>query len=996
MKTLIVAKTRQGSAACIGGITFEGRSVRLVPPRPDDHWGLDFQVGEVWEIDGDPPSSVISPHVENIVVRSRRRMGPMTDPLPFIDRHMPAAAGGPEMLYCGLARRRSNGSLFISEETGIPPFSTMFWRPDRPLIRDLTGKRIRYRYNGEASLVFVGFQDPIEEIPAGALVRVSLAHWWRPPEHPEEPPRCYVQLSGWFENTFDGGRMTDDGRRTTDRTMGDTGDTETAVGGRRAAVGSYSQSPTPTAERTESVTRHPSSLVRPDLESARETMARVFGFREFRPIQEEILESVLARRDTLGIMPTGAGKSLCYQLPAMLFEGLTLVVSPLISLMQDQVDQLRAVGIPAAALNSSLPYEEYVAHTRRIRSGDTRIVYLAPETLIRPETQVLLESARVELFAIDEAHCISEWGHDFRPEYRRLREIRERFGNATCLALTATATDRVRQDIQRQLGIGAGNTFVAPFDRANLFLEARRRKSAVDQVLEFLSTRHDQRGIIYCATREQVDKLVEQLSDEGVSALPYHAGMSDSDRKTNQRRFQHDQVDVMVATIAFGMGINKPDVRFVAHTALPASLETYYQQIGRAGRDGLRADCLLLHSRADLSTAYRFIDEGSEEQRAGRAARLHAMARYAEATACRRQILLPYFGDAAPEEPCGFCDNCLATDSGRQEVDVSEDARQFLKCVLQTRQKFGATYIIELLRGSKSARVLRWRHERLPIYGLGRNRSAESWRMLADRFIERGLVEVEMEHGTLRLAAAGRRVLEGGSVAVLMEEPAARFVAKETRLEYDPGLFEDLRQLRREIAQQEGVPPYVVFSDRSLIEMAASFPQTREEFLGLHGVGERKEESYGERFRSAIRDYAERHGTERERLSIAPDSSVGERGRRHIQVAEAFRAGASINELRARWGVAAGTIIQHLHRYASERGHLDPERLRAELSLKEAEQRNIHALFDDLGEERLGPIFESLHGEIPYTELHLFRLYRQCLRRVTDDGRRMTDSGEDR
>jgi ATP-dependent DNA helicase RecQ len=476
-------------------------------------------------------------------------------------------------------------------------------------------------------------------------------------------------------------------------------------------------------------------------------------------LQAEIIAGLLAGRDALAVMPTGSGKSLCYQLPSLLFDGLTVVVSPLISLMQDQVMQLRDLGVPAVFLNSALDHGDYIAAAGQVRAGETRLLYTSPETLLRPETLVLLDRSRVRCLAIDEAHCISEWGHDFRPEYRQLLPVRRRYADAACIALTATATERVRRDIQERLGIRAGSVFVASFNRPNLFLEVQARSGGFGQAHAFLQAHREQSGIIYCSTREGVERLAAFLVDKGWAALPYHAGMDAETRRRNQEQFSRDRVPIIVAAIAFGMGINKSNVRFVLHFNLPKDLESYYQEIGRAGRDGLRADCLLLYSRQDLITISHFIEEGAASERPGRQARLQAMARYAEAEGCRRIPLLQYFGEEADD--CGFCDNCLAARGERPRVDVSDAARLFLECVRLTGQMFGTGHIVEVLRGSRSQRVRQHHHDQLPTYAAGREYSAAQWRALADAFIRQGLLEQDMEHGGLRLCPRDGRCWRG-------------------------------------------------------------------------------------------------------------------------------------------------------------------------------------------------------------------------------------------
>ena len=827
MLVTIVARTRRGRAACIGGITADGRSVRLIAPDAafNEYHNLDYRVGEVWDIEGEIPDELIPPHVENVIVRRKRRAG-RSDALPdLIERHMPPHAGGLDALYDSLAQGQPGGPLFVAERTGIPVYSTMFWRPDRPLVRDTSGKRIRYRYptdDGGRTLTFTGYQEPPEVLPAGALLRVSLAHWWQPEEHPEAELRCYLQLSGWF--------LPDDPP---------------------AAEAFEDEAPEP--EFDEEMQSGPS------LAEARLTLRRVFGYDDFRPHQAEIIRNILDRRDSLAVMPTGSGKSMCFQLPALLFPGLTVVVSPLISLMEDQVMQLRQLGVPAAFLNSTLAYEGYVSVMQQIRAGRIKLLYTSPETLLRPETLLMLDECRVDCLTIDEAHCISEWGHDFRPEYRQLVQARRRLPDAVCLAVTATATGRVRRDIKQTLAVGEADEFVSSFDRENLFLAVAPREAGLAQIEAFLENRGGESGIIYCATRERTEVVAAELAARGRHALPYHAGLDYAIRRENQHRFAHEEGIIIVATIAFGMGINKSNVRFVIHHDLPKDLESYYQQIGRAGRDGLPADCLLLFSRADVVTINFLADKGEPTQRAAAAARLQAMVAFAETGACRRRPLLTYFGENDIPEACGRCDNCLADESER--VDLTIPAQKFLSCVIRTEQIFGANYIIDVLRGSKSKEVLKRGHDRLSTYDIGGEFTKKEWQQLARQFVSDGLLVQDMDHGSLKLTPKGRAVLKGepylGTPPTAEPErpqrPERR--AKERPLDYDIELFEQLRGLRLELAREVGMPPYVIFSDAALRDMAIHYPQTRESFIRMQGVGEVKLERYGEAFLAVIRAY---------------------------------------------------------------------------------------------------------------------------------------------
>jgi len=831
MRVLIVAKTRRGGGACVGGLTEDGRSVRLIAPdaATNDRAGLEYAVGEVWDVEFTPDPQIVPPHVENVTVRRARRLRQGVRVEPVIERYLPPVTGGPDLLFDGRLQATSAGALYVAEQTGLPGRSTMFWVPDQALQLDTGGKRIRFCYptpDGGRTLTFVGFQEPIEALPAGTLVRVSLAHWWRPKEHPAEELRCYVQLSGWFLRSR-----------------------------APATPGVDPAPPEPVEHRAALVS---AGMAGGDFGRARAVLKRTFGYADFLPRQAEVIRHVLQGGDALVVMPTGGGKSLCYQLPALLREGLTVVVSPLIALMQDQVDQLRQLGVPAAFLNSTLTHREYVGIARRVRANGLQLLYLAPETLLRPETLRLLSESQLVCLAVDEAHCISEWGHDFRTEYRQLAEVRRRFPQATCLALTATATPRVREDVRQLLGIDTTGEFVASFDRPNLFLRVQPRRDGLAQTLAFLESRRDQAGIVYCSTRQRVDDLAAALNANGRPALPYHAGLEDAARRQHQERFLCDEVPLMVATVAFGMGINKSNVRFVVHFNLPKDPESYYQEIGRAGRDGLPADCLLLYSRADAVTVRHFIDQGAASERGGRQARLNALLRYAETRTCRRIPLLAYFGEDHPGA-CGHCDNCCAVPATGATADATLAARKFLACVVRMGERFGVAHTVAVLRGSRAERVVALGQDRLDVHGTGREYSNDQWRELVRHFLDLGLLEQDLAYGSLRLTTHGRQTLagKGKPVHVPLSQPATGRPAATppARTAPEADLFQRLRGLRRELAQAAGVPAYVVFSDRALIEMAQQQPRDAEQLLAIYGVGEVKLERYGARFLALIRAY---------------------------------------------------------------------------------------------------------------------------------------------
>ncbi len=595
--------------------------------------------------------------------------------------------------------------------------------------------------------------------------------------------------------------------------------------------------------------------------TAEELLHSVFGYQSFRLEQKQIIENVLAKRDTLVIMPTGGGKSLCYQIPALLFEGLTLVVSPLISLMQDQVSQLNQLGVSAVCLNSSLGLDEYEMNLLEIRAGKVKLLYLAPETLFLERTQRLLGQVRVDCLTIDEAHCISDWGHDFRPEYRKLLEIRRKLKGVVTIALTATATKRVREDIREQLAITEGNEFIASFDRPNLQLNVISKDNPQSQVLGILRQHADESGIIYCYSRSQVDELAAFLAGRGFSVRPYHAGLADDMRAKNQRLFIRDDVQMIVATVAFGMGINKPNVRFVIHHDLPKNMESYYQEIGRAGRDGLKADCYLLYSHGDTNKIKYFIAQKEEEEKRVALAQLATLVDYAESEVCRRQTLLQYFGESTGDF-CGACDVCLTP--AKEKTDLTVPAQKFLSCVKRTGERFGAAYVIEVLRGAKTQKVLANGHEALSTYGIGRELEKAEWLALSRQLVQQGLLRQDAEYGTLALAPPAIPMLKGETkfmgralVSTHSGKVAAAANKHELLANANEELFEILRRKRKELADEQNLAPYMIFSDKSLIDMSTRLPRNRAEFLDVHGVGEAKWQRYGEQFLYLIREFAE-------------------------------------------------------------------------------------------------------------------------------------------
>jgi ATP-dependent DNA helicase RecQ len=713
-------------------------------------------------------------------------------------------------------------------------------------------------------------------------------------------------------------------------------------------------------------------------------LKQYFGFTSFRPLQEEIIRDSLAGKDTFALLPTGGGKSLCFQLPALTREGLTVVVSPLIALMKDQVDALQASGIAATFLNSSLAAGESRERLRGLHNGEFRLLYVAPERLMLSGFLSDLQKWNVRLIAIDEAHCISEWGHDFRPEYRQISELRKHFPNIPFMALTATATGRVREDIVNHLKLREPKCYVASFNRPNLTYRVLAKNKPYDQLLNFLRSRPKESGIVYCMSRKSTESVAANLSEDGVRAKPYHAGLTPKERSSHQELFLRDDVRVVCATIAFGMGINKPNVRFVVHYDLPKNIEGYYQETGRAGRDGLPSECVLLFSAGDSVKQTMFIDEkpNPQEQQIARE-QLQQMVHYAECANCRRSELLAYFGEEFSADGCGACDNCL---SPRETFDGTLAAQKFLSCVYRIREKndfgVGLNHVIEVLTGADTEKIRKWNHAQLSTFGIGKEHNRPEWAAIGRELIRLGFLRQTTEKfSVLELTNEGRAALKERK-KIALTKPA---VAPETKVHHvgeitcDETLFERLRELRKKLADERDVPAYIIFSDVSLRQMARNYPESEGNFARISGVGEKKLREFGEVFMNEIALHLATNPRQifAEESFTAPPirkTSLNDTTRETLR---RFRAGESVEQIAAKRQFAVSTIYGHLATAIETGETIDVNQL-----LTAEAQEKIAAAFKKFGFGNIGGARESLGNRFDYG---LFRIYRAAKQSSADD-----------
>jgi ATP-dependent DNA helicase RecQ len=717
------------------------------------------------------------------------------------------------------------------------------------------------------------------------------------------------------------------------------------------------------------------------LDKIEQALKEYFGHESFWAGQREIIEHVLEKNDTFVLMPTGGGKSLIYQLPALLQSGLTMVISPLIALMQDQVDRMRANGLPATFVNSTLNSLERVERERAALRGEIKLLYVAPERLVSGNFLSFLDQVErtvgLSLLAVDEAHCVSEWGHDFRPEYRQLGQLRMRYPHVPMMALTATATERVRQDILEQLRLSNPHMHIASFNRPNLYYEVRQKnKASFGELVQLLRGKPDEPVIIYCQSRKSVDELSESLRNQGIRALSYHAGMTNELRNEHQARFIRDDVSVLVATIAFGMGIAKPDVRAVIHYDLPRNLEGFYQESGRAGRDGLPAQCIIFFNHGDRAKVEYMIGQKTDEQEQ-RIARqqLQQMVAYSESSVCRRRVLLGYFGEMLQGENCGNCDNCLSQSTTE---DRTLDARKFLFTVAKTGQRFGFRHIVDVLRGANTQKIRDYHHNQLSTYGIGKDQSADEWQRLGRALIHQGLLaETTDGYPVLKLNELSMEILrkertvemKAAIKAVQKSQSKSKDAPDLTASEEE--LFQRLRALRKRIADELNVPPYVVFADISLRYMAQRRPQSRSQFAQIPGVGSNKLEAYFGAFTDEIRNYCLSNNLKMDieppkRTSVAPTLAASTSTRRQTLVL--YQEGLGVEEIAMERNLKPITILYHLIELLEAGEAIDIDRL--------VQPEHYDVIVDALhqiGDELLKPVKEFLGDEYSYEEIRLVR-----------------------
>lgn len=702
-----------------------------------------------------------------------------------------------------------------------------------------------------------------------------------------------------------------------------------------------------------------------------------FGFDDFRPLQKDIINHVLSLSDAFVLMPTGGGKSLCFQLPALRLPGLTLVISPLIALMKDQVDALQANGIAAEFINSSLNQGQIDEIQEKTKVGKIKLLYVAPERFAVKNFLDFLSEIEISLIAIDEAHCISEWGHDFRPEYRNLSKLKKLLPGVPIIALTATATEKVRSDIIKHLKLERAKTFMSSFDRENLKISVVEKKKAFPRLLNILEKYKQESVIIYCFSRKETEEIADNLNLNGFSASAYHAGLEKNKRQNVQDLFVKDKVNIIVATIAFGMGIDKPDVRLVVHYTFPKTLEGYYQEIGRAGRDGLESECVTFYTYADVRKHEFFINQISEANLQLRAQeKLSDILRFMDLSSCRKKFLLKYFGEEMEKEKCLACDSCLEE---KEMLESSEIARKIMSAVLRTASRFGKNYIVAVLLGKNIQKIKINGHDKLSVFGIVDDLDEDELGQIVKQLVDLDFLQKSSgQYPVLSLTKKGAQFLQSDEELELVKPKIKNeiFVNKKTELDFNPDLFEELRKLRSQIAEKENVPPFIIFGDKSLQEMAYYLPLDEKSFSSISGVGEKKLKEYSPAFLGLITGFAKKHKLETIEKKAVREKIIKVKTPRkkfYLDTLELIVKKIPLENIAKNQGRKVPTIINHIEKIIDSGERVDLEYLK----LPKDRYKKISKTFDEIGDEFLKPVWEALDGEYSYDEIRLVRVLKQ-------------------